>query len=64
MGITNRKTFVKILEQVEDASKKGEHSKEVSLEQDRDYIVDYFMRIKGDVNISEGDFIRIKHLLL
>lgn len=55
-ALTDKYTFLKILEQADDTLKSPEYLRENSEGQDNDYIVDYFMRIKDKVSLEELRF--------
>lgn len=54
-ALTDRDTFIKILQQANDILKSTEY-REISDGQDNNGIVDYFMRIKNYVDLNELRF--------
>jgi hypothetical protein len=54
--LTDRDTFAKILHQADDLHKSTEYFREITVGQDADYIVDYFMRIKDKIALEELKF--------
>jgi hypothetical protein len=55
-ALTDGDTFSKILEQATDTLRSDEYLREISVGQDIDYIVNYFMRIKDKINVGELRF--------
>jgi hypothetical protein len=55
-ALTDRDTFSKMLAQADDILKSTDYHKQISLGQNIDFITDYFMRIKDNVNLEELRF--------
>lgn len=53
LALTNTDTFVKILRQADDTLKSTEYLREVVDGQDSNYIADYFMSIKDNIDLDE-----------
>jgi hypothetical protein len=55
-ALTNRDTFTKILQQAGNTFKNIEHLREFTAGQDNDYIVNYFMGVKDNIDLNELRF--------
>ncbi|MGI0044452.1 MAG: hypothetical protein ACRD47_12145 [Nitrososphaeraceae archaeon] len=55
-ALTDRDTFIKILQQADDTLKSTEYLKEISADHDAEYIVDYFIRIRDKIALEELRF--------
>jgi hypothetical protein len=55
-ALADRYTLLKILEQADDTCKDSEHLREITAEQDNNYIIDYFTRMKDNIDLNELRF--------
>ncbi|MGH9976424.1 MAG: hypothetical protein ACRD8Z_11385 [Nitrososphaeraceae archaeon] len=53
-ALTDRDTFIKILEQADDVLKSTEYCKQISASQDSDYIINYLMRIRDKIDLGRA----------